>query len=203
MADQRLDKTQGQAPNWVGSWVQTDRAGHEAFARLVIKKPRAAALMHTLIANMADHNAVVISQKALAKMLDCHVNTVIKAIRDLQNDAWIEVRQIGGSGSVNAYVVNDRIAWHGKRENIRYSSFSAQVVLSSAEQPDEAELDQPQTLRQFPRVQRGEKQLPSGPGEPPPSEPALPGMDRDLPSLKERDEEARPIGDLLPRFHES
>lgn len=41
----------------------------------------------------------------------------------LAEDRWIEVRQIGENGTVNAYIVNDRVAWFGPRDGIRYSLF--------------------------------------------------------------------------------
>lgn len=186
------------AMKWVGTWVQTDRSGHEAFTHLVMKKPRAAAVMHMLIAKMGENNAVVISQKNLARICGCHVNTVIKALKDLEADRWIEVVQVGGTGTINAYVVNDRIAWYGPRDKIRHSLFSATVVVAEDDQPALTDEQKP-SLRQFPRLFPGEKQLPAGPGEPPPTSPPLPGFETDLPEMK-RSDDARPIGDLLGRY---
>ena len=39
----------------------------------------------------------------------------------------------------------------------------------------------------------GEKQLPTGPGQPPPSEPSIPGFRPDLPSLKEPERRGEPV----------
>ena len=100
----------------------------------------------------------------------------------LTEDRWIELRQIGDRGTINAHVINDRVAWSGKRDGIRYSLFSAAVVLSDDEQPDREELDQLEPLRRIPSIYQGERQLPSGDGLPPPSEPSLPGMEPDLPA---------------------
>ncbi len=202
MADEgkeRPGSSKAEAVRWVGSWVQTDRAGHEAFARLVMRRPRAASLMHVLISRMGEHNAVVTSQKNLARLLGCHVNTIIRALRDLESDRWIEVRQIGGTGSINAYVVNDRVAWHGPRDGIRHSLFSATVLVSDDEQPDRHELDELPPLRKFPRLFPDERQLPTGEGLPPPSEQALPGLEADLPALVEPERQGEPvaIGQLL------
>lgn len=74
------------------------------------------------------------------------------------------------------------MAWSGKRDGIRYSLFSAIVVLSEDEQPDRDQLGQQEPLRRVPSLFRDEKQLPSGDGLPPPAEPALPGMEVDLPA---------------------
>lgn len=168
---------------WIGHWVQTDRGSHEAFSRLVIEKPRAASLMHLLLSRMGENNAVVISQKNLAKLMECHVNTVSNAIRDLVARQWIEVRQLGERGTVNAYIVNSRVAWYGPRDGIRHALFSASVVVSEDEQPDRADLDRLPPLRQIPRMYPDERQLPTGEGLPPPSEPSIPGLEPDLPSL--------------------
>lgn len=165
-----------------GNWVQTERAAHEAWAALIRKSPLAAQVMHILTSQVGEHNAVVISQKALAQLVAGSERGVRDALTLLKKDRWIEMRQIGGRGTVNAYILNDRVAWSGKRDGIRYSLFSARVVISDEEQPDRDELDQLEPLRRIPSIYPSEQQLPSGDGLPPPSEPALPGMEPDLPA---------------------
>lgn len=164
-----------------GRWLQTERAAHEAWAKLISESPKAAQLMHLLVARIGEHNAVVISQKNLIRLMGVSRPTVQRAVKKLKDDLWIEVRQIGDRGTTNAYVINDRVAWVGKREGIRYSLFSAAVIISDDEQPDTDELDRQEPLRQIPSIGRGEQQLPMGPGLPPPSEPVFPGMEMDLP----------------------
>lgn len=186
------------AISWVGTWVQTDREGHEAFSRLVMTKPRAASVMHMLISKMGEHNAVVISQKQLAELCGCHLNTIKTALSILKEERWIEAVQVGGSGSVCAYVINDRIAWYGSRDRIRHSRFSATVVASESEQPGGKVDDDRPALRKIPRMNEGERQLPSGAGEAPPSSPALPGLEADLPEL--RGGEAEGIGAITQRL---
>lgn len=169
----------------VGQWVQTERAAHEAFAALITRSPLAAKIMHLLVARVGDHNAVIISQGVLAELAGASRQGVQKALRILSQERWIEVRQIGDRATVNAYVLNDRVAWHGPREGIRYSLFSATVIASSAEQPDATELDRDKSLRplrRLPALYPGEQQLPSGEGLPPPSQPFLGGMEPDLPA---------------------
>jgi len=136
--------------------------------------------MHLLVARVGTHNAVVISQDALAKLMKRHRRTVIRAAQDLVAGGWIEIRQIGKNGTVNAYIINDRVAWTGKRDGIRYSLFSAAVIATDEEQPDREELGHQKPLRRLPQI--GEGQLPSGPGLPPPSEPFFDGMEPDLPA---------------------
>lgn len=165
-----------------GRWLQTERAAHEAWAKLISEAPKAAQLMHLLVARIGENNAVVISQKNLIRLMGASRPTVQRAVKKLKDDLWIEVRQIGDRGTTNAYVINDRVAWLGRRDGIRYSLFSAAVLISDDEQPDAAELDQQQPLRKIPSIGRGEQQLPTGPGLEPPSEPTFPGMEIDLPS---------------------
>jgi hypothetical protein len=165
-----------------GNWVQTERAAHEAWAALIRKSPLAAQVMHILTSQVGEHNAVVISQKVLARLVHGSERGVRDALAVLKQDRWIEMRQIGGRGTVNAYIINDRVAWSGKRDGIRYSLFSARVILSDEEQPDRDQLDHLEPLRRIPSLYRGESQLPSGEGLPPPSEPSLPGMEPELPT---------------------
>ena len=83
------------APN--GTWVQTERAAHERWAKLIGSHPKAAALMHVIVGNMGRHNALVASVPNLQRMMGCSRNTVLRAINVLKNENWIEVRQLGGS----------------------------------------------------------------------------------------------------------
>jgi hypothetical protein len=163
------------------SWVQTERRAHEAWGVLTLSSPRAAAVMHRLVAMMGHQNAVVISQATLAKVVGLNVRTVQRALDDLVNNHWIQIVQIGSTGSVNAYVVNSAVAWGEKRDNMRLSPFHAVVVASATEQP--AGIDHPPELRRIPFIYPGERQLPTGDGLPPPSQPSFPGMEPDLPTL--------------------
>ena len=165
-----------------GTWVQTDRKAHEAWGDLALKSPRAAALLHRLIANMGHQNAVVINQKTLAEIMGCTIRTVQRAVADLVANKWIQAISMGGAGTVNAYVVNDRVAW-GEKRNMRphLSVFSAQVV-ARADDQDAVTLDGLQ-LRRIPTLYAGEQQLPTGPGSEPPSQPNFPGLEPDLPYI--------------------
>jgi len=165
-----------------GTWVQTERAAHEAWAALLRDSPRAAELLHLLVARVGPHNAVVISQQTLAKLMGRSIDTVKRALSVLKAGLWLEVRQIGDRGTVNAYVLNDRVVWSGPRDGIRHSLFSASVVISADEQPDKATLGKQPPLRQLPSLYPGERQLPTGPGMPPPSQPSLDGMEPDIPA---------------------
>ena len=167
-------------------FVQTERAAHEKWAMLGVKHPAASALLHLLAANVGENNAVVASQKVLANLMGSSTSTVKRALKVLEEGNWIEVAQIGQSGTVNAYVVNSRVAWTEPRDQLRYARLKADVLLSSEEQPKPVGTDKP-PLHQLPRI--GEMQIPSGNGLPPPSEPSLPGMEVDLPGMPNSDDE--------------
>lgn len=172
-----------------GTWVQTERAAHEAWANLCSKQPRAAALLHTLVANMDRRGALVISQSALAELMGCSVATLKRAISALKAGRWIQTIRIGSErGGALAYVVNSRVAWGDKRENLRFARFDAVVYASATEQTEDA-IDGPE-LRQIPSLAPGEQQLPAGDGEPPPAQLSLEGEHGDLPAILE-DEEGR------------
>jgi hypothetical protein len=145
----------------------------------------AARLAHVLVANMdTTSNAVVASQATIGELMGgVHRNTVRKAIQVLEAERWIEVLQIGGKGGALAYVVNSRVAWGQSREAIRHAAFAARVLVSSSEQTES--VDERPPLRQIPVLLRGERQLPSGPNGEPPSQPALDGLEPDLPSLND------------------
>ena len=142
----------------------------------------ASRILHLLVARMGDHNAVVISQKTLAGLLKCDERTIQRGVAMLKKHRWIDVRQIGASATVNAYVINDKLGWTGPRDGIRYSQFSATIVVADVEQPDKNELDDQSPLRRIPALMPGEQQLPTGPGLDPPSQPSLTGLEPDLPS---------------------
>ena len=155
-----------------------------AWARMVMHKPRAAALAHHLVAQLGQQNAVVIPQAVLAKLMGCSVDTVQRAVRDLVAEQWISVVRLG-RGKESAYVVNDRVAWGESRKKLHLSRFSATVVADYDDQ-DEGLLGHGE-LRRIPTLYQGEMQLPTGPGERPPSQPSIEGMEPDLPAIT-RDE---------------
>jgi hypothetical protein len=163
-----------------GQWVQTERKAHEAWANLIARKPRAAMLLHHLVAQIGHQNAVVVGQKTLAKIMGTHERTVRRAVADLVEERWIQIIRIG-SGKEAAYVVNDQVAWDQPRDQLRLSAFSATVV-ADLEDQDTASLDHNTDLRRIPTLFPGERQLPIGDGEPPPSQPSLDGLEPDLPT---------------------
>ena len=160
-------------------WVQTERRTHEAWARLSLSKPRAAALAHHLVANMGNQNAVVISQRVLADLMGCSVDTVMRAVKDLVAANWIQVVKIG-RGRESAYVINDRVAWAQSRKSLNLSTFSANVVADLSDQEDG--LLGHGDLMRFPTLLPGEQQIVAGHGLEPPSQQLLDGVEVGTPA---------------------
>lgn len=101
-----LPNKNGKIPS---NWVQIPRATLVEWGGLIIRIPTTARLLMLLASRIRDHNAVVASQPTLAALLNIHVNTVAKATKMLADERWLEVRRVSGSGSTNAYVLNDRV----------------------------------------------------------------------------------------------
>lgn len=171
-----------------GTWVQTERAAHEQWAQLGRENPRAAMLLHILIANMDERGALVASQQTLATLCQCSLATIKRAVSDLSAGYWIQTISIGsGRGSSLAYVVNSRVAWADKRENLKYAAFSARVLISEKDNPDLGS----DALKQIPVITEGELQLPHDQNAPP-SEDARDENLPDLPAITRTGEEVDP-----------
>lgn len=164
------------------TWVQTERAAHEAWGKLTVSSPRAAALMHYLVAEMDESAAVVASHATLAAISGMSTSTIKRAIADLKAGNWVQVLQIGGKGGALAFVVNSRVGWAARRDKLHMAAFTAKVLASGQEQ-ESGYLEGP-PLHKLPMLAPGEAQLPTGDGEDPPSQPAIPGLEPELPSVQ-------------------
>lgn len=168
------------------TFVQTDRKAHLALGKLAVKHASAAAILHQLIGLMDRKCAVCISHQTLAEMLGIHLTTVKKSMKVLREGNWIQQIQIGKSGTVNAYVVNSRVAWADKRENLRLAHFSAQIIANASDQ-DQATLE-PTEMRKVPLIHPPEEALPTGEW-PPESQTQIPGMEAVAKGMPEYDPE--------------
>jgi hypothetical protein len=120
-----------------GTWVQTERAGHQAWAQLSVQSPRACQLLHLLIAHMDKSGALVASHLTLAGLMKSSVATTKRALAVLTEQAWIQTIRLGSErGGVLAYVINCRVAWADARDNLRFARFNARVLVSSKDQDD-------------------------------------------------------------------
>lgn len=163
MNDEEVSKYN--VPQVRGTWVQAERAAMDMMGDLTHTNPRAAILMLKMIAHMDERGALVTSQATLARLAKCSLATVKRAIADLVKGNWIQTVSIGGGrGSTLAYVVNSRVAWADKRDNLKYASFQARVLVSEEDNPDLGE----GPLNQIPILGPNDQLSIHGPGLPPP-----------------------------------
>lgn len=142
------------------TWVQTEREAHVQWGRLAMSKPRAAAVMHQLVALMDRENAVVISLATLEKLTGVSQRTIQRALKDLEDAHWVQIVQLGARGTVNAYIINERVAWADYRDNKRFAKFSA-TIIANADEQSATTLDQAR-LRKVPIIHPPEQALAAG-----------------------------------------
>lgn len=104
-------------------FTQLENSALDDWADLALRKPRANALLITLIKHMQDGNVVTVAQSLLGKLMGCSVDTVQRAIKDLVKENWIQVIYLNGSGGVASYTVNSAVVWAQPREQLRDSAF--------------------------------------------------------------------------------
>ena len=165
------------------SWVQTDRQVHELWARMSRDKPAASAVLHWLVGNVGDDNAVVASMRTISEMTGLSLSSVQRAIAYLDAHDWLQAVQLGKKGTTQALVLNDAVAWTRSRDDLRHSRFRAIVLASSTDQALGVDLDT-RRLTRIPRLFADEQQMPAGDGLPPVSQPALPSLETPLPTRR-------------------
>ena len=142
------------------TFAQVDRKALSKLSKLTVKQPTAGAALSAMVALMDRRNAVCVSHKTLAKMLGVHQATMKRAIQVLKDGKWIQQVQLGATGSVNVYVINSRVAWADRRENLRLAMFNA-VIVADAEDQDEMTLSTDELLK-VPMIYPPELPLPTG-----------------------------------------
>jgi DNA-binding transcriptional regulator YhcF (GntR family) len=157
------------------TFVQVERHALHDWGHFIMKHQRAGSVLAHMVSLMDKQAAIVISHKTLAKVCGCGLNTVKRALDDLQKGRWIQVVQVGPTGTVNAYVVNSRVAWCDVRDNKKMALFSARVI-ADVEDQSEATLSNDK-LRRIPIVHPPEQALPAGEW-PPGAQTQLPGLER-------------------------
>jgi len=118
------------------TFVQIERTALAEWGHFIMKHQRAASVLAHLTMLMDKQAAIVISHKTLAKICRCSLPTVKRAIEHLEQGQWIQVVQLGQAGTVNAYVINSRVAWCDARENMKMALFTARIVADAEEQTE-------------------------------------------------------------------
>lgn len=158
------------------TFVQTDRAAHEAWGKLCGQSPRAAAMAHFLCAHADQQtNAVVASWATLATLSGMSPATCRRAMRDLERAGWVEGINLG-KGSTKAWRLDSRVSWSRERNGERFAFFHAAVLATATDNPEAIQANR-QPLRRIPVIAPGEIPMPTGVGLPPPSQPSLEGLE--------------------------
>ena len=177
---QKLGKPDVPRPDRVDNFVMTEKSIHQAWGAFTVKKPKAAALLHFMVARMdRSTNAVVASHGVLAGIMNCTTRSIKTYLDQLESDKWIQVISLG-KGQTNAYVINSMVAWSKNRQTLKYAQFTAQVIADRADQSEKTLSHE--GLRVIPVLMSDEYQVAHGDDGEPPSQPHLDGIEHNLPS---------------------
>lgn len=145
----------GNAPTeFPENWVAFERGALKAWVDLNAASHTAARLMLFLAAHTQSNQGVIMSRATMAAEMGVHVRTVTRALDVLRDDGWLEVRYVAGSGAV--YVLNSRAVWSLRSDRRQVSKFTATIILSADEQPDQADLGAQEPLKVVPAVVVGD-----------------------------------------------
>ena len=133
-------------------WLMVDKKPIQALKKLAISHPIAmGCLMHFV-------------ENSIAEQLGVSAVAVKKAVAVLEDSRFVQVVKIG---TANAYVVNTKVAWQGRR-GARFAHFHADIIAYENEQPKGKDLDDKEPLMQIPTAEPGERILVTNiPKEPP------------------------------------
>jgi len=113
----------------------------------------------------------------LAEICGVSVPTLKRALTKLRDENWIQVIRVGSErGGVNCYLIDQGVCWSDTRSKMGWVELETRVIAAAREQPT-GELEHTGKLKQVPAINPGEVPLPQGPGEDPPSQPSLDGME--------------------------
>lgn len=143
-------------------WLQLEKKAAKELQSLAIRSPAAMGTLMYMVNHMSRSNALVVSQKAMAKELGISLKSVGNSVKLLALHHFIETIKVGNT---SVYVVNSRVAWQGER-GARYAAFGADVIALESEQDHPID-DQP-GLKSVPQLRQGERLMVGNePVEPP------------------------------------
>lgn len=111
-------------------FVQVYRHYIDNIAELASQNSTAYRLFMLLIKHMDGNNALCVSVKTLAEILEVSTKTITRATNYLKDNGWICTLK---SGTTNVYVINPDIAWTSYANQKQYCQFQANVLLSATE----------------------------------------------------------------------
>ena len=132
-------------------WLQLEKKAAKELQSLAIRSPAAMGTLMYMVNHMSRSNALVVSQKAMAKELGISLKSVGNSVKLLATHHFIETIKVGNT---SVYVVNSRVVWQGER-GARYAAFGADVIALESEQDHPIE-DRP-ALKRVPQLRQGER----------------------------------------------
>lgn len=159
------------------TFAQTDLKSHEKWGEFSARCPRASSVLHYLVARAGRYGSIAVSHSVLAEICGVSVPTLKRALTKLRDENWIQVIRVGSErGGVNCYLIDQGVCWSDTRSKMGWVELETRVIAAAREQPT-GELEHTGKLKQVPAINPGEVPLPQGPGEDPPSQPSLDGME--------------------------
>lgn len=138
-----------------GGFYMMSRTAEKNLRELQVGNPTASLIFSVLREYMQiGSNAVTISTNVLCKLLNKSRSTVSRAVAHLSEKNFVQVVK---TGTANTYIVNERIAFSGKKGQ-RKAVFSATVVAHECEQESSA-LEDIRKLKKVPVVDDDEQFL--------------------------------------------
>lgn len=143
----------GEKPSTFG-WLQLEKKAAKELQNLAIRSPAAMGTLMYMVNHMSRSNALVVSQKAMAKELGISLKSVGNSVKLLAAHHFIETIKVGNT---SVYVVNSRVAWQGER-GARFAAFGADVIAIESEQDGPIDQERP-PLKSVPQLRSGERFL--------------------------------------------
>lgn len=128
------------------NFLQIEQKTLKEFRRLTDQSPKALKLLFAMAEKMNRTNAIMASNATLAQITGISIPTVVRAIKLLKEENWIQVIRVG---TANAYIINSTVFWKSTGD-LKQASFHAQIIASESEQLEPVENWDKVTLKHFP-----------------------------------------------------
>lgn len=134
-------------------FVQVEAETLKPWGELIRQSPIAAHLLMELVRHMDGRNAVVMSRKTMAALMEVSERQIYRVLKTLRQHRYIELVRIG---NLHAVVVNARVAWTRSRgAKADMAVFDARVVAHA----DEQDTRDSEPLRRVPLLMQGEEPI--------------------------------------------
>lgn len=170
-----MSTNQTQMASRRATFAQLDLAASEHLAKLNQTSSTAVTLLLAVVSRLGTPGGVVMATRAvLAEIMgDVSQRTVDRALAVLIKHGYVQRIRVGTAVGL---AVNARVAWTGPRgELVQRAAFQATVIAGRGEQ--DPETLNPPKMQRVPVLDYDEIPVPTGSGLPPPSQPALKGLE--------------------------